>query len=88
MADQLSSINTKATPLEEQLCYFTTRSRGDKEVVTFPKITSLKVNLMARLKFELAYYDIEVQHASHNHMRAPSLIRTLSSSLARSLWVK
>ena len=36
------------------------------EVYIFPKDISLKENVKARLEFELAYYDIAVQHISHN----------------------
>ena len=38
---------------------------GDKLVHTFPKGISLKVNVIARLEFELTYYDAAVQHISH-----------------------
>ena len=31
----------------------------------FPKSISPKVNVIARLEFELAYYDVIVQHFSH-----------------------
>ena len=34
---------------------------GDKGVSIFPKGISLKVNVIARLEFELASYDVAVQ---------------------------
>ena len=37
-----------------------THSWGDKWVHTFPKGISLKMNLIARLEFEFAYYDVAV----------------------------
>ena len=39
---------------------------------TFPKGISLKVNVIARLMFEPAYYDVAVQHISHYAVRTPS----------------
>ena len=38
---------------------------GDKGVHAFPKSIYLKVNVIARLTFELAYNDVVVQHVSH-----------------------
>ena len=35
---------------------------------SFPKIISPKVNVIARVEFELAYYDVVVQHISHHVM--------------------
>ena len=37
----------------------------DEGIHTFFKGISPKVNVIARLEFELAYYDIIVQHVSH-----------------------
>ena len=37
----------------------------DKEVHTLPKDISPKINVIAWLAFELAYYDFAVQHVSH-----------------------
>ena len=37
----------------------------DKGVHSFPKDTSPKVNVIAQLEFELAYYNVAVQHVSH-----------------------
>ena len=39
--------------------------QGDKRVHTFPKGISPKGNIIARLEFELAYYDVTVKHLSH-----------------------
>ena len=35
------------------------------KIHTFPKGISPKVNVIALLEFELAYYDVAVQHISH-----------------------
>ena len=39
----------------------------NKDVHTFFKGISLKVNVIARLEFELAYYKVAVQHFSYNN---------------------
>ena len=39
---------------------------GNKGIHTFP--TCPKINIIAQLKFELAYYDIAVQHVNHYTM--------------------
>ena len=39
--------------------------KGDKGVHTFPKSISLKVNVIVRLEFELAYYNVADQHVNH-----------------------
>ena len=39
-------------------------------VYTFPKGISPKVNVIAWLEFELAYYDVKVQHVNHYATRA------------------
>ena len=49
----------------------------DKEVYTFPKGLSPKVNMIAPLEFELAYHDIAVQHVSHDTMGTPPSLRSL-----------
>ena len=41
---------------------------GYKGLHTFPKSIRLKVNIMASLEFELAYYDFAVEHLSHYTM--------------------
>ena len=35
---------------------------------------SPEMNVITPLEFELTYYDVEVQHVSHNAMRSPSTI--------------
>ena len=41
---------------------------GDEGVHTIPKDISSKVNIIARPEFELAYYDVTIQHVSHYAM--------------------
>ena len=43
----------------------------DMEVYTFCKGISPKVNVMARLEFELVYYDVAIQHASYYSTGTP-----------------
>ena len=38
---------------------------ADKGVHTFPKGISLKFNVIVRLEFKIAYYDVAVQHVSY-----------------------
>ena len=45
-----------------------------KGIHTFPKVISPKVNLIARLDFERAYYDYAVQHISHYVTGSPVLL--------------
>ena len=56
-------LNAKAILVEEQKWYCLSKSKEDKAVHTIPK--SLKVNVMARLEFELAYYDFTLQHVRY-----------------------
>ena len=44
---------------------------GYYEVHTFPKYISLKANVIAQLKFEIAYCDLVVQHFSHYARSTP-----------------
>ena len=46
---------------------------GDKAVHAFPKCICPKVNVIARLEFELAYYDSAVQRFKHYTTRRPPL---------------
>ena len=56
------SFNAKAIHvLEKYRCYLT-YSKGIREVRTFPMSISPKVNALARLEFEIVYYDLAVQH--------------------------
>ena len=60
--------NAKAILLEEQLWYYLTYSWEDKGVHTFPNSICPKVNVIARLEFELAYYDSAVHRFNLYHI--------------------
>ena len=60
-----------ASCLEEQLWYYLTHSWEDKGVHTFPKGICPKVNVIARLDFQLTYYDSEVHRFNHYTTRTP-----------------
>ena len=62
-------FNAKAILLEEQ--YYLTHSWEDKGVHTFPKGICPKVNVIARLEYELAYYDSAVHRFNHYTTRTP-----------------
>ena len=62
-------FNAKAILLEEQ--YYLTHSWEDKGVHTFPKGICPKVNIIARLENELAYYDSAVHRFNHYTKRTP-----------------
>ena len=64
-------FNTKAILLEELEWYYLTHTWEDKGVHTFPKGICPKVNVIARLEFELAYYDSAVHRFNHYTMRTP-----------------
>ena len=66
-------FNAKAILLEEQLRYSLTHSWEDKGVHTFPKGICPKVNVIARLEYELAYYDSAVHRFNHYTTRTPPL---------------
>ena len=51
--------------------YYLTHGREDKGVHIFLKGICPKVNVIARLKFELAYYDSAVQRFNHYTTRIP-----------------
>ncbi len=59
---------------------YSTHSREDKGVHTFPEGICPKVNVIARLEFELAYYDSAVQRFNHYTTRMPPIDRTLSGA--------
>ena len=61
----------KAILLEEQYWYYLTHSWEDKGAHTFPKGICPKVNVIARLEYELAYYDSAVQRFNHYTTRTP-----------------
>ena len=62
----------KAILLEEQRSYNLTHYWEDKGVHTFPKSICLKVNVIARVDFELAYYDSAVHRVNHYNTKAPA----------------
>ena len=64
-------FNAKATLLEEQYWYYLTHSWEDKGVDTFPKGICPKVNVIAQLEYELAYYDFAVHLFNHYTRRCP-----------------
>ena len=61
-------FNAKVIILEEQWWYYLTHSWEDKGVHTFPKGICPKVNIIARLVYELAYYDSAVHYDSEFHV--------------------
>ena len=66
MAYQPSGCNAKAIlAKKKQKWYYLTHSWEDKRVHAFPKGINPKVNLIARLKFELTCYNVAVQNVSH-----------------------
>ena len=64
-------FNAKTILLEEQKWYYLTHSWEDKRAHTFPKGICPKVNVIARLEYELAYYDSAVQRFNHYTSRTP-----------------
>ena len=62
-------FNGKAILVEEQQCYYLTDSREEnKGVRAFPKGNSPKMNVIARVGFEPAYYDLSSTLAiAHRH---------------------
>ena len=66
-------FNAKAILLEEQQWYYSTHSWEDKRVHTFPKGICPKVNVIARLEYELAYYDSAVHRFNLYTTRTPPI---------------
>ena len=64
-------LNAKAILHEEQLWYNLTHSWEDKGVHTFTKGICPKVNVIARLEYELAYNDSAVHRFNHYTTRTP-----------------
>ena len=58
-------FNAKDILLQERQGYYSTHSWEDEGVYAFPKVINPKVNVIAWLEFELAYYYIVVQHFSN-----------------------
>ena len=67
-------FNAKDILLEEQQWYYLTHSWEDKGVHTFPKGICPKVNVIARLEYELAYYDSAVHRFNHYTTKTPPII--------------
>ena len=51
--------------VEEQQWYYLTHIWEDKWVRTFPNGINPKINAIARLDFELMYFDVATQHFNH-----------------------
>ena len=58
-------FNAKAILLKEQYWYNLTHSWEDKGVRTFPEGICSKVNVIAQLEYELAYYNSAVHRFNH-----------------------
>ena len=58
---------------------------GYKEVLTFSKNISLKVNIIAQLEFDLPDYDLAVQHVSYYDMETSLHIVTYKRVVARKI---
>ena len=67
-------FNAKAILPEEQYWCYLTHSWEDKGVHTFPKGICPKVNVIARLEYELAYDDSAVHRFNHYTTRTPPLL--------------
>ena len=66
MAYQPSFLfNAEAILREDQLWYYLTYDRRSKGVHIFSLDIGPKVNVIARLEFELAQYDFSIQHFNH-----------------------
>ena len=74
-------FNAKAILLEELSWYYLTHSWEDKGVHTFPKGICLNVNVIARLEFELAYYDSAVHRFNHYTTRTPPAKKQFYNSI-------
>ena len=64
-------FNVKAILLEEQLWYYLTHTWEDKGVHTFPNGICPKVNVIARLEYEPAFYDSAVHRFNHYTTNTP-----------------
>ena len=47
---------------------------GDKEVHTFLRSISPKVNVIVQQEFELSYYDVAVRHVNHGVTGTPPIM--------------
>ena len=66
--------------LEEQQWFYLTNNGKDKGVHTFPKGICPKVNVIARLEFELAYNDSAVRRFNHYTTRMRTCVRVCLKS--------
>ena len=69
----ISTFNAEFTLLEEYQWFYLTHKSEDIGVYTFPKGICPKVNVIAWLKFELAYYDSAVKCFNHYTTGTPPL---------------
>ena len=60
--------------LKKQLWYYLTYRWEDKGVYNFPKGIYPKVNVIARLEFELSYDDSSVPGFNHHSTRTPPIL--------------
>ena len=67
-------FNNKPIFLEGKQCYYLTHCWGMRRFITFPEDISPKVNVVARLEFELVYDVIAVQHVSPNIDSSPFML--------------
>ena len=67
----ISTLAGYLMPKPEEQWYYLTHSWEDKGVHTFPKDICPKVNVIARLEYELAYYDSAVHRFNHYTTRTP-----------------
>ena len=58
-------FNAKAILVEQHQRYYLTDNWRDKRVHAFPKSISPKVNVIARLEFELAYSEVAILNVNH-----------------------
>ena len=82
-------FNAKAILLEKRGWYYLTHSWEDKRVHTFPKGICPKVNVIARLEYELAYNDSAVHRFNHYTTRTtPALVLLLQTWVVDGLETK
>ena len=73
-------FDVKAILQEEQSWYYLIYRWEDKGVHTFPKGICPKVNVIARLEYELAYYDSTVHRFNHYTTRSPPHLIVFSNT--------
>ena len=81
-------FNAKDILLEEQLFNYLTDSWEDKRVHTFPKGIYPKVNVIARLEYELAFYDSAVHCFNHYTTRTPPKWVGFEVTFSHTYWWK